>query len=329
MFGKVIKVGEKSMKSIQEILDKISSISNDNQEYVVFEDDTNKCYFGKDKTGHIAFLIESSSPNISPLCQETKSLSFVFNKRCKLVCNGECKRKVMHALTCKEQDRDKLETFLRLTKSFSSLDSGADQYYFAKLFSSLSALFDKQHKISEKELQGLFSELYVILYFNSVGCDIARQWQSRSRMKFDFSFDKRRRLEIKSTLKSERVHHFKHEQLRSELYDIKLASVMLRKNDFGISLFEVVEKIREIYADNFALMLHIDNTISQIDDDLMRGLKYDEIYLKENIRFYDAKDVPHFNEKTPEGVFNAEYDCQLDASPYLSIDEIKNWIING
>ena len=41
------------------------------------------------------------------------------------------------------------------------------------------------------------------------------------------------------------------------------------------------------------------------------------------------KDVPHFNEKTPEGVFNAEYDCQLDASPYLSIDKIKNWIING
>ena len=30
-----------------------------------------------------------------------------------------------------------------------------------------------------------------------------------------------------------------------------------------------------------------------------------------------------------KGVFNAEYDCQLDASPYLSIDEIKNWIING
>ena len=37
------------MKSIQEILDKISSISNDNQEYVVFEDDTNKCYFGKEE----------------------------------------------------------------------------------------------------------------------------------------------------------------------------------------------------------------------------------------------------------------------------------------
>lgn len=62
------------MMSIQEILDKISSISNDNQEYVVFEDDTNKCYFGKDKTGHIAFLIESSSPNISPLCRKQNLL---------------------------------------------------------------------------------------------------------------------------------------------------------------------------------------------------------------------------------------------------------------
>ena len=315
--------------SNQEIMDKVNSINNDTQEYVVFEDDSNKCYFGKDKTGHIAFLIESSSPNILPLYQETKSLSFVFNKHCKLVCNGENKRKVMHILTCKEQDRNKLETFIRLTKSFSYFDSGSDQYYFAKLFSSLSALFDKQRKISEKELQGLFSELYVILYFNNIECDISKQWQSRNRMKFDFSFDKRRRLEVKSTLKSERVHHFKHEQLLSELYDIKLVSVMLRKNDFGISLFDVVEKIREIYADNFALMLHIDNTISQLDDDLMHSLRYDEIYLKENIRFYDAKNISHFNEKTPEGVFNVEYDCQLDSSPCLSIAEIKNWVIKG
>lgn len=310
----------------KEILDKINLIHNNTQEYIVFADESNNCFFGKDKTGHVAFLIESLTPNIAAIQQETKSLSFTFNKHCKVTSDGKCAYKVMHSLVCKEDEPDKLETFIRLTKSFSLIDSGSDQYYFAKLFSSLSALFDKQRKVSEQEIQGLFAELYVILYFNNMECNIAKYWQSRDRMKFDFSFGNCRRLEIKSTLKSERIHHFKHEQLLSQLYDIKLASVMLRKSDYGISLGDIIKRIRRIYSDNFALMLHIDTLVSQLDEDIVNNLKYDEIYLKDNIRFYDAKGIPHFNEKTPDGVFNAEYDCQLDLVHYLSTDEIKKWV---
>ena len=44
---------------------------------------------------------------------------------------------------------------------------------------------------------------------------------------------------------------------------------MLRKSDCGISLGDIVEQIREIYVDNFALILHIEKTISQIDEDYL------------------------------------------------------------
>ena len=115
----------------------------------------------------------------------------------------------------------------------------------------------------------------------------------------------------------------------SELYDIKVVSILLRKNDCGISLGNVVEQMREVYANDFALMLHIENTISQIDDDYLYGVKYDEIYLKNNIRFFDAKDIPHFNEKSPDGVFNVEYDCNLGTAKHLSCTEIMNWIVNA
>lgn len=311
---------------VKEIYEKICNIETPFNNYLVFKVDESNCYFGKDAEGNIVFMMESSAPSVPSVYQETKSLRFIFNQRCKLQFDSSIVSKTMHVFFCLETESEKVEAFIRLTKAFTCSNSELDQYYLARLFSSISALFDKQRQVSENEVQGLFVELYSILFLRENGCDIAKCWQSRKRMKFDFSLDYRRRIEIKSTLKSERVHHFRHDQLLCELYDIKIVSIMIRKNDRGISLWDVIERIRELYSDDFALMLHIENTILQIDNDYLYDLKYDEIYLKNNFRFYDAKDIPHFNEKTPDGIFNVEYDCHMDASSYLSKAEIINWI---
>lgn len=310
----------------KEIFDKINAIISPVNNYLVFQTEQCNQYFGKDADGNIVFMMESSLPRIPPVHQETKSLRFVFNKKCVLQFEERTDVQVMHVLTCKDKEPEKIMAFIRLTKSFSINDTGLDQYYLTKLFFSISALFDKQRKVSESEMQGLFAELYTILYLRNVGCDIAQYWHSRNKMKFDFSLNTQRRLEIKSTLKVERIHHFRHDQLLSNLYDIKIVSIMLRKDDCGISLGDVVEQIREFYSNNFALILHIENTISQVDGDFLYGIKYDEIYLRSNIRFYDATDIPHFYEKSPEGVFNAEYDCHLDTVKYLSQENLIKWI---
>lgn len=310
----------------KEIFEKINSISIPSENYLVIQVEPGNCFFGKDSDGNIIFMMCSSSPQIPSIHQETKSLKFVFNKKCILDFGESKKTEVMHVLTCKDKESEKIRAFIRLTKSFSFSDTGLDQYYLAKLFSSISALFDKKRQVSEIETQGLFAELYAILFLRNTGCDIAMYWQSRNKMKFDFSIDSKRRIEIKSTLKTERIHHFRHDQLLSELYDIRIISVMLRKNDCGVSLGEIVEKMRDIYANNFMLMLHIEKTVSQIDEDYLYGIKYDEPYLKSNIKFFDAKCIPHFNEKSPEGVFNAEYDCQLDSAENITLDELIDWI---
>jgi hypothetical protein len=145
-------------------------------------------------------------------------------------------------------------------------------------------------------------------------------------MKFDFSIDEKKRLEIKSTVKSSRTHHFKHDQLLSELYDIKVVSLMLQKNDCGISLKDLVESIRENFVDNYALLLHVEGIVSQIDYNQLAYYKYDETFIENNIRFYDAVDIPHFKEKTPDGVFNAEYDCCLDNVNGISQNIIFEWL---
>lgn len=309
-----------------EIMERITSIPTPSSNYLVFVSDTPDCYFGKDSDGCVVFMIISKSPKVPPVNQKTKSLRFIFNQKCVFNCAGKEEKNTMHILTCKEKDTDKIMAFIRLTKSFSSTEVGQDQYYLAKLFSSISALFDKQRKVPEIEVQGLFAELYTILFLNKNGCDISKYWQSRNKMKFDFSFSDTKRMEIKSTLKSERIHHFRHEQLLDELYDIRIVSILLRKNDGGLSLFDVVEQIRSLYANNFSLMLHIEATVSQIDDDQLSDIKYDTPYLENNIKFYDAKRIPHFNEKSPEGVFNAEYDCVLDNAKSVELKDVIAWI---
>ena len=104
---------------------------------------------------------------------------------------------------------------------------------------------------------------------------------------------------------------------------------MLQKHDYGESLGELIEQIRDIFADNYALLVHIESIVSQIDNEELYRTKYDSTYTKTNLRFYNAKEIPHFNEKTPDGVFNAEYDCSLDTSPTVIEENMISWIKEG
>lgn len=309
------------------IYEKLKTKNPSGQTYEVFAAD-DSCYFGKDKENNIVFMIPSQMVRIAPVHQETRSLRFAFNKKCTFRNDDIVESKVVHLLTCKEKDEDKIMAFIRLAKAFAQNDRDNDQFYLARLFSSISSLFDKERKVSEIELQGLFAELYTILYFSKKSCDLSRFWQSRNMMKFDFTLDEKKRIEIKSTIKSSRTHHFRHDQLLSELYDIKIVSFLLQKNDFGLSLNELVERIQSIYHDNYALLMHIESLIAHVDKDILEAQRYDEIHIKNNLKFFDAKDIPHFSEKTPDGVFNAEYDCCLDTSPDLSETAFMHWILD-
>ena len=310
----------------KDICTKIDIIYDIPTDYVVFSVDENKCYYGKNRSGEIVFMIPSKSAKSNSFCQETKALLFYNNKKCTFTLDGIPVTKTMHIFVCKERAKDKIDAFVRLTHAFSVSESENDTYYVAKLFSAISMLFDRQRQISEIEIQGLFAELFVILHFYKRGCRIDKHWQSRSRMTFDFSIDEKCRLEIKSTLKNSRIHHFRHDQLLSELYDIKIVSLMLQKNDRGISLGELIASVRETFSDNFALLLRIEQIACQIDEEQLFFYRYDKTYAEQNMRFFDAEKIPHFREKTPEGVFNAEYDCCLDNVGAISEKTMIEWL---
>lgn len=312
------------------IFDVLQTHSAGEYSYAVFPvNNTRECYFGKDRDGNTVFMIPSTVAQVAPVCQETKSLKFAFNKKCTFLLDETTQTRVMHVLVCKEHTDEKILAFIRLTKAFAQTEQDNDQLYLASLFSSLTSLFSTRKEVSEIELQGLFSELYTILHFHRIGCDISACWQSRGMMKFDFTFSEKKRLEIKSTLKSDRVHHFKHEQLCGELYDIRIVSMMLRKSDCGISLSDLITEIQTIYADQYPLLMHIASTVSNAEESRLKGLMYDEIYLIDHLHYYDAAAIPRFAERTPDGVFNAEYDCSLSNIPAVAEQDMIGWILEG
>ena len=313
----------------KEILDRIISCRTIDAQFVVFSVDEDSCYFGKDLDGNAVFMIPSTLENVPSLHQKTSSLGFFFNRKCSFELNGTVHTKTVHILTCKERNGDQILAFIRLTRAFAQTDRDNDQLYLAKLFSSLSSLFDRRKSVSDIELQGLFAELYTILHFKEIGCDISECWQSRNMMKFDFTLTEKKRIEIKSTTKPNRTHHFKHDQLLSELYDIRIVSLMLRNCDAGLSLGNLIDEINEEYPTQYPLLMHIEALVSHVDKDHLFEIKYDPIYIRNNLRYYNALNIPHFNEKTPDGVFNAEYDCALDGALATEEDEIVTWIREG
>lgn len=65
----------------------------------------------------------------------------------------------------------------------------------------------------------------------------------------------------------------------------------------------------------------------ELDDrEKIKNIKYDETYLESNLKFFDAVNIPHFNERTPDGVFNVEYDCDLEGIKDLSENDLITWI---
>ena len=312
-----------------EIIRLLSEVTSFESQYMLFETDIPFVYYGRTRDGLLVFALESQNTKLPRFMQQTNSLSFCFNENAFFTINGTRKSRIIHLLTCKDNDLTKEDAFIRLTYAFSTKEVPDDPYYVARLFAALSSLFDKRHVASEIEMQGLYGELFSMLYFNENGCDISKYWQSKDRMRYDFTISSQKKLEIKTTTRPIRIHHFRHSQLLSQSYEIYVVSLMLQKSDAGLSLMKLITDIRSIYHTNYDLILHIESIISGIDEIELGKIQYDEQHLRSNIKFFDAKTIPHFGELTPEGVINAEYDSSLTNITDVDIRNVIDWIEGG
>ena len=87
---------------------------------------------------------------------------------------------------------------------------------------------------------------------------------------------------------------------------------MLREDDEGLSLLELIGKTKPLLMDDPRKVLIIDRYLKNTSEERLGKVRYNEHLLHYWRKIYNASEIPKFSEQTPSGVSNAEYDCVLD-----------------
>ncbi|MGC4018560.1 MAG: PD-(D/E)XK motif protein [Muricomes sp.] len=283
-------------------------------------------YYGKNSDGHSVFAMVSQNTQLRASVQKTKKLVFWFNAICDIVADGAHSETTMNVLTCLSNDENEILAFVRLTLAFIEGAEEQSPRRLYELFTALTNLFASAHKANQVELQGFYGELYAIKYFYQLGINLSDYWQKKEKMKFDFSISAQKKVEIKSTIKDVRIHHFRHEQLLSDLYDICIVSIMLRTDEQGLSLLDLVRYVQEIAANNFDTLIYIEDFVKNFDEAELNNIKYDTKYTDRTLHIYKATAIPRFEQEQPHGVSKTEYDSDLTNSDPMSTTDFADWI---
>lgn len=309
------------MKELYSVLLKIGRPLDDSYNVIKHKD----CYFGVTREGYILFATESKNKKIRSISQQTKKLFLGTNMLCKMGNNENQRIEHFDVLMCQDLEVSSVSAFLHLALVYADedIDSSIE---IKDLFDSLKNMFANKQKLPMIELQGLFAELYFIDVVQKEIPSIAQFWQSIDKMKFDFSFTESRKIEIKSSTNDSRIHKFRHEQLVSDIYETWVVSVLLRKDDKGLSLYELVERIKNNHSSNLKIHSKLAGLLFNYSNDELDSIRFNEQYIQKNLGFYKTDDIPKFPDKQPRGVFNTEYDSDLSGLGSRTFSELCDWI---
>lgn len=307
---------------MKETLEKISYLTRPHEGFNIFESDG--CVWGVGSNGETLFGLNSCNSKITPIIQTTKHLKLYVNHEFRCTSNGDTCFKKLSLFILNGADSKMQELFVRLCVS---MTDDLNEEKMVRNFFDLKDLFTNQKKPSTIELQGMFGELFAIYHIkNNYGLDISTYYQREEKRKFDFSISEKKKIEIKTTLKPERVHHFLHQQLDTERFDIKVVSIMLQKDDCGMSLLELINKCKDAFSNYLIIVLYIEMMTKNIDESDLDSIRFNYEYAKNSFKIFNANDLPRIKEKDVNGVFNIEYDVDLENIQHISKGQLVDWI---
>ncbi len=275
-------------------------------------------FMGYDQKQNLCVVIKSRNTSRTQLRQKTKMLSIECNVEIEYIIENEKKKSNVHIIRCFSNIEKERILFLELIDA--TIKETVTDEEIIECFTILSNFFADTKEISDNELTGLFAELDAIIHFSS-SLNIEQYWQSKDRMKFDFSFTDNLKLEVKATTKNTRVHHFRHEQLVTEMYDIYVLSYLLRHDDEGVSLLDLIEQVKPLLMRFPKKLIRIERVVKNVGEDRLKELRFSPTYTTEKRHVYNAELIPKFLEYTPDGVANAEYDCDMENITYISDED--------
>lgn len=310
------------MKTVNEIKGILSKVSIPDEGYNLVVCDN--YYWGRSSKGGIVFGFLTVNKNIVPLSQSTEYLKLYINNNFKVNIDNAYEFKKMSVIVLKNDVDKNSDAFIRVILS---MMDNLNEEKLLKHFLELKNLFSYEKKISKIELEGMFGELFAMYILKiNYGIDISHYYQKEDRRKFDFNLSEKKKIEVKTTLKEDRIHHFLHQQLDTDRLDIRVISILLQKDDAGMSLLDLINECKDLFSGYFDIILHIEMMTKNIDLDELGSIKFNYQYAKTNFKIYDAIKIPRIKERNIDGVFNVEYDIDFSNVQNETVGKFIDWI---
>lgn len=287
-------------------------------------------YIGASSSGRPCLFIDSGEQKLQEPSMKTSHITLSLGVDYEVSLSG-CAPKVMRldSLLCESDEKLDERTFLSLVDGFlNTIGKGKiRRTNLITFFLSVSKLFSiSPAKDLESERQGLWGELFFMSKIRGFNFWFPF-WHSEPTRKFDFSGETKR-LEIKTSIGNERVHHFSHRQVYSfGEEEIALASILLRREDSGLCLRELIDSARGAVSNEEELIkLTRSERVAGMDTDNNSGPCFDETEAEKSLAIFWAKDTPHFTMAEPSGVSQTHYRIDLSNSLPVSKNDFEVWL---
>ncbi len=260
------------------------------------------------RNSHKLGYTEDGFPVIFIECSDVRKTSDIRLQLVDVLFNRECslysaKEKIENKMYClvilKSHQNDLISYFLEVfALVLDRLPSFPSTMELGKEVATLVRLFTNLPTYSLETLQGLWAEMLVIEQSSNPDYLIS-SWHVSTTDKYDFN-DGKDKIEVKSTLKSNRLHLFTLEQLNpNENSRLVIASVQMIKTGVGCSIFDLEKNITEKLNQNDSIIKLKEMILKTlgIKSENASTVYYDYSFSVESLKFYDYRDIPSISIK--------------------------------
>lgn len=276
--------------------------------------------------GHAALLV-SFKHNGSSLPRRLVNLAYRPPAMLEMISSvGERRVEEFAVLECCSSDEELQRYFFRIADAVLTDQAAAEsEKNFERAIDKLVALFRALRNPGSRSIQGLWAELAIICWASHPSSAISA-WHSSPLALHDFA-NGDFKLEVKSSQSGLREHHFRLAQLAAiQTGDTVVASLLLRKSDYGSSVHDLVEVLRGNSMLTRASIARVETIVAEtLGADWHRAadVRFDLEAARADVSFYDACAIPSVPQPLPTGVKEVQFVADLSNAVQISVEQLR------
>lgn len=207
---------------------------------------------------------------------------------------------------------------------FSKIDHPIKDYELTAIITSLENFFKISPDKEYRSLQiGVFGELLILKKLYESGYqDIVSKYHDDFYSKHDVEISSYVRMEIKTVAREKRIHSFKHNQISRTDCEVFVASSVIETTQIGVSLFEIFESVIKLF-NNPDMIFSLRKLMKKCNiSDENQGIKVSYNNAYDNVKFYNASDLPKLDCNIPDGISNIIYDVDCSLAKDIKITDL-------